>query len=93
MCQPFIDGGAKGFTAQSYVGLLAPARTPPAVLRKLEATAASALGTPVMAERLQGLGVEIAGPTERQPAAFGEFLRADFARSRDAAQLAGLKPE
>ena len=89
----FIDGGAKGFTAQSYVGLLAPARTPPAVLRKLEAAAASALGTPAMAERLQGLGVEIAGPTERQPAAFGDFLRADFSRSRDAAQLAGLKPE
>jgi tripartite-type tricarboxylate transporter receptor subunit TctC len=89
----FIDGGAKGFTAQSYVGLLAPARTPPAVLRKLEATAASALGAPAMSERLQGLGIDIAGPAERQPAAFGEFLRADYARSRDAAQRAGLKPE
>lgn len=89
----FIESGARGFTAQSYVGLLAPVRTPAAALRKLEAAAASALGTAAMAERLQGLGLEVAGPAERKPAGFAEFLRADYARSRDAVKLAGIQPE
>ncbi len=89
----FIDGGAKGFTAQSYVGLLAPSRTPEAVLRKLEAAAGTALGAAAMAERLQALGMEVASAAERSSTAFGEFLRADYARSRDAVKLAGIKPE
>ena len=89
----FIESGASGFTAQSYVGLLAPVRTPKTVLRKLEAAAASVLATSAMAERLQGLGLEVAGPSERLPAGFAEFLRVDYARSRDAVRLAGIQPE
>jgi tripartite-type tricarboxylate transporter receptor subunit TctC len=89
----FIEGGAKGFTAQSYVGLLAPSRTPEAILRTLEAAASTALGAAAMAERLQALGMEVASAAERRSAAFGEFLRADYARSHDAVRLAGIKPE
>ena len=89
----FAEGGARDFTAQSYVGLLAPARTPEAVLRKLEAAAASALGTAAMAERLQALGVEVASAADRRADAFGGFLRAEYARSREIVRLANIKPE
>lgn len=89
----FIESGVAGFTAQSYVGLLAPARTPPAFLKKLEATALAVLNTPEMAERLASLGLQAPPPAERAAAAFGEFLRADFENMREAVKLAGIKPE
>ncbi|MGB3071694.1 MAG: tripartite tricarboxylate transporter substrate binding protein [Ottowia sp.] len=89
----FIDAGVAGFTAQSFVGLLAPARTPADILRKLEATAVASIGTPEMAERLKGLGLQVASPKERTAAGFGEFLRTDYERSREAVKLAGIEPE
>jgi tripartite-type tricarboxylate transporter receptor subunit TctC len=89
----FIEGGAKDFTAQSYVGLLAPARASAAVLQKLESAALAALGSPAMAERLRALGLEVATPAERGPKGFADFLRADYERSREAVKLAGIKPE
>jgi tripartite-type tricarboxylate transporter receptor subunit TctC len=88
----FIEAGVPGFTAQSYVGLLAPARTPPDILRKLETTALAALSTPDLAERLQGLGLQAASPAERSATGFAEFLRTDYAHSREAVRLAGLQP-
>ena len=88
----FIEVGVSDFTAQSYVGLLAPARTPDAVLRKLEAAAAAVLATADIAASLQSLGMEVATQSERLPVGFAEFLRADYARSRAAVQLAGIKP-
>ena len=88
----FIEGGVSDFTAHSYVGLLAPARTPEAALRKLEAAAAAVLATSEIADSLRSLGMEVATQSERLPAGFAEFLRADYARSRAAVQLAGIKP-
>jgi tripartite-type tricarboxylate transporter receptor subunit TctC len=32
----FIEGGVKGFTAQSFIGILAPAKTAPAVVAQLQ---------------------------------------------------------
>jgi tripartite-type tricarboxylate transporter receptor subunit TctC len=89
----FIEGGIAGFTAQSYVGLLAPAQTPAPVRRTLETAALAALGSPETAERLQEMGMQLAEPAERTAAGFSKFLRADYARSRDAAAAAGIKPE
>lgn len=89
----FIESGVKDFTAQSYVGLLAPARTPEAVQRKLESTFLAALGTAALAQHMQSLGLEVAGPQQRGSAAFRAFLQTDYAQSRDAVRVAGLKPE
>ncbi|RCW68506.1 Bug family tripartite tricarboxylate transporter substrate binding protein [Pseudorhodoferax soli] len=89
----FGESGAPGFTANSYVGLLAPAATPAAALRKLQALAEQALAAPELVERLQSLGLTAAGPQERQAAAFGAMLRADLERSREAVRVAGIRPE
>lgn len=89
----FIEGGAQGFTAFSYVGLLAPARTPEPALRKLVAAAEAALAAPGMGERLQALGVEPATAAMRGPAAFGTFLREEYERSRETVRVAGIRAE
>jgi tripartite-type tricarboxylate transporter receptor subunit TctC len=88
-----IEGGVKDFTAASYVGILAPRATPPAVIEQLQKAAASALAAGPAADKLRDLGAEIAGAEEMTPAGFGAFIQAEYARSREAAKLAGLTPQ
>ena len=87
-----IESGVKDFTAASYVGVLAPAGVPADVLARLQAALVAALAAPRTLERFRELGVE-AAPDMANPAAFAEFLRREFERSREAAQLAGLRRE
>jgi len=87
------ESGVKGFTAASYIGILAPAATPPDVIAKLQAALAAALGAPKTLERMRELGVEPATTELMTSAGFGAFIRQDYERSREAARVAGLKPE
>lgn len=89
----FIESGASDFTAYSFVGLLAPTRTPNAAVRKLVAAAQAALAAPGMAERLQALGLEPAGAAVRGPDAFGAYLREEYERSRETVRVAGIRAE
>lgn len=89
----FIESGVAGFTAESFVGLLAPAHTPKPVLATLEQAALAALGTPEMAQRLQALGIQPAEGAERTGASFAKLLQADSARNREAVRIAGVQPE
>lgn len=89
----FIESGITGFTAQSYVGLLAPIRTPTTYLQKLESAALAALNTSDMRERLQSLGMQLPPASERTAAAFGDFLRVDLEDMRTAVKLARIQPE
>ena len=88
-----IEGGIKDFAAASYVGILAPAGTPPELVERLQAALAKALGAGATRDRLRDLGTEVASPELMTSAGFTAFLRAEFERSRSAAQTAGLKKE
>ena len=88
-----IESGVKEFTAASYIGILAPGATPAEVMARLQAALVLALGAPKTLERLRELGVEVAPPELMTSAGFGAFIRQEFERSREAAQLAGLKKE
>src|SRR5215470_13525282 len=85
----FDESGVKGFTAQSYIGVVAPAKTPPDVVDKLQQAIAQGLssGSPA-AERLISLGSEVASPEQMTAKGFAEFIRADFENMREAAKLA-----
>lgn len=63
--------GAPGYVSSSYMGLLAPARTAPAILGKLSASCADALRDPALSQRLHALGVT---PAPSTPAAFTTFI-------------------
>ena len=88
-----IEAGVKDFTAGSYIGILSPAGVPADVMARLQAALSAALNSPKALERFRELGVEVAPPEQMTPAGFGAFIRQDFERSREAAQLAGLKKE
>ena len=88
-----IESGVAGFTAASYIGILAPAGTPPDALAQLQAALARALESGAVLGRMRELGVDVAPPELRTAAGFGAFIRQDYERSREAAQLAGIKKE
>ena len=62
------------FEAQSWVWVLAPARTPRAVIQRLNAEVIKVLAAPEQKERFTGLGYEIIGGTPEQ---FGAWIRSE----------------
>ena len=55
-----VESGYEGFIADTFFGLLAPAKTPPEIIAKLTATAVAVLGQPATIERLQRSGYDVA---------------------------------
>jgi tripartite-type tricarboxylate transporter receptor subunit TctC len=68
----FDEAGLKGFEASSWFALFAPAKTPPAVIAKLNSEVAAALATPELKELFARDGYE-AGPASS--AELTAFLR------------------
>jgi len=71
------ESGLPGFDVSSWYGLLAPSKTPPAIVRKMNADAVKVLREPEVRKRLEGLGLEVAAST---PEEFGAFIRAEMAK-------------
>jgi tripartite-type tricarboxylate transporter receptor subunit TctC len=65
------EQGVEGFEASAWFGLVAPAKTPPPVLAKLQAEVAAILQMPDIQKRFVELGAE-AGTVSGE--AFGKFL-------------------
>ena len=89
----FIESGVKDFTAQSFIGILAPAGTPAPVIDRLQKAIAGALTGGTAPDRLRGMGSEIATAEQMTPQGFAAFIRTDYDNMREAAKLAGLKPQ
>ncbi|HZT26594.1 MAG TPA: tripartite tricarboxylate transporter substrate-binding protein [Pseudolabrys sp.] len=89
----FIEGGVKDFTAQSYIGIVAPAKTPDAIVAQLQKAVAGGLTGGPAPERLRAMGSEIATAEQMTPQGFAAFIREDYAHMREAAKLAGITPK
>jgi tripartite-type tricarboxylate transporter receptor subunit TctC len=71
------ESGLPGFDVNEWLGIFAPAGTPPAVVEKLNAAANAALRHPEVLEKLRGVGADpVGGP----PDALGTHLKAEVAR-------------
>ena len=71
---PSISEFYPQFEAQSWVGMLAPAATPRAIIQRLNTEVNKVLAEAEIKERFNGLGYEIAGAS---PGQFGEWLRTE----------------
>jgi tripartite-type tricarboxylate transporter receptor subunit TctC len=83
------EAGMPGFDAGIWIGLLAPANTPPDIVEKLSASANEALKTDVVQAALKPQGIDSLGGG---PAAFSDFIRADIDKWT-ALMAAGLKKQ
>lgn len=89
----FDESGVKGFTAQSYIGVLAPAQTPADIVAKLQNAIEKGLAPgSTTAGRLVDLGSEVATAEQMTSKGFAEFIRTDYEAMREAAKLAGISP-
>ena len=89
----FIESGVKDFVAQSYIGILAPAGTPAAIIADLQKAIADGLSSGAAADKLREMGSEIATAKQMTPDGFAEFIRVDYENMREAAKLAGITPQ
>jgi tripartite-type tricarboxylate transporter receptor subunit TctC len=74
-------------------GLWAPKGTPPEIIARLNAAAVAALQDPEIRRKLEDLGQDIPTPEQMQPAAFGAFQRAEFAKWKPIIEKANVKVE
>ena len=64
------ESGVPGFDVVSWYGLLAPAKTPPAIVNKINADAVKVLQEPDVRQKIENLGLEVAASTPQEFAAF-----------------------
>ena len=86
----FIEQGVAGFEAVSWVGIMAPAKTPRPVVDRLYRDIALVLKEPDVRERFATLGIESVGNTPEQ---FSEQIRNDLARWSKVVEQAKIKVE
>jgi len=84
------ESGVPGFDVSSWYGLFAPARTPPDIIRKINANAVAVMREPEIRPKLEALGLEVIGST---PEEMGAFLKAEMAKWEPVIKAAGIKPE
>ena len=84
------EAGVAGFTGGTWFGVLAPARTPAAVVERLNKEIAAILRAPDVVQMFTDRGIEPAG---NSAAEFRAFIEAESRRWLKVAQDAGVKPE
>jgi|SRR5687768_1667397 tripartite-type tricarboxylate transporter receptor subunit TctC len=82
------ESGLPGFEASVWYSFVAPAGTPKPLIDRLNTEFARALRTPVVTERLTGLGLTIVADT---PEEFGRFVAAESAKWRKVVQASGAR--
>ena len=86
----FIESGVPDFVVSSWVGILAPAKTPQPIVDRLNRELNAVLATPEMGEQLGKLGI---AATPGTPDAFGAQIRTDLAKYGNVVKAAGIKAE
>jgi tripartite-type tricarboxylate transporter receptor subunit TctC len=82
------EAGMTGYDAGIWIGLLAPAGTPPAIVEKLSAAANEALGAKDVRTALERQGTDPLGGTPKE---FADFIRADIEKWSAILASPGLK--
>ncbi len=86
----FIESGLADFVADSWVGLLAPAKTPAPIMARLNSELNAVLTDPAVRDRLAVLGIE---PTSGTPEQFTQQISKDLAGYGPIVKAAGIKLE
>ncbi len=85
-----IESGLPGFEVGSWYGLLAPAGTPPEIIKRLHAEVVRALASSEVRERFQSFGSE---PLGNSPDEFAAQIRSDIAKWAKVAKSANVRAD
>jgi tripartite-type tricarboxylate transporter receptor subunit TctC len=84
------EAGYAGFEATNWYGLVAPAHTPAAIVRKLQAETVKALASPEMRGKLNHLGIDAIG---NSPEEFAGVIKSELPKWAKLVKDAGIKPD
>jgi tripartite-type tricarboxylate transporter receptor subunit TctC len=84
------EAGVPGFEATTWHGVLVPAKTPVAIVNKLNAEINRILQMPDVRERLAGMGAEVVGGTPRQ---FADHIQREIPKWAKVIKDANVKIE
>lgn len=84
------EAGYRGYEASGWLGVLAPARTPEPIVRRLHREVVAVLNQPEVREQLEALGFEI---TPSDPASFRAYLQAEHAKWGRVIREAGIRAD
>jgi tripartite-type tricarboxylate transporter receptor subunit TctC len=82
------ESGVKGYEGATWYGVVAPARTPPAIVNLINRDIVLALHEPDVQEKLAAQSVEVVGST---PQAFSQFIRSEIPKWAEAVRLSGAR--
>jgi tripartite-type tricarboxylate transporter receptor subunit TctC len=83
------EAGYPDILAENWYGMVAPAKTPPAVIAKLNRIAVEAMQSPDVKEKLASQGATLVG---NSPDAFAAYIRSEIAKWGNVVKAAGIKP-
>jgi tripartite-type tricarboxylate transporter receptor subunit TctC len=83
------EAGVPGYEHASWVGLLAPARTPPLIISRIHAEAVKAVSSPEVKSLLLRDGLE---PVGDSPEEFSGVIKTEVLRWMKVVKSAGIKP-
>jgi tripartite-type tricarboxylate transporter receptor subunit TctC len=84
----FAESGLPGYESIGWFGFVAPARTPPEIIGKLNAAIVAALSDPAVLERIRVLGAE---PMPGTPEEFARFIRSEYEKWAKVVAESGAK--
>ncbi|MBB1595642.1 tripartite tricarboxylate transporter substrate binding protein [Achromobacter sp. UMC46] len=82
------ESGYPGFAAESWFGLSAPAKTPPAVIQRLNQATVKALASPEIRQKLESVGFVVVGD---DPKSFSAFVDNEITKWGKAAKASGAR--
>ncbi|MCC2632667.1 MAG: tripartite tricarboxylate transporter substrate binding protein [Ramlibacter sp.] len=85
-----VEAGVPNSDYTFWVGMIVPAATPPAVVKRLHEEVLKALASPEVKERMVKLGAE---PFTMEPAAFNAYIRTEMESAALIAKTANLKAQ
>jgi len=84
------EAGVPGFEVLNWYGIVAPSKTPAAIVQRLNGELVKTLKAPEMIESLGTQGLEAAGGT---PERFGVFIKSEMAKYAKVIKAAGIRAE
>ena len=84
------ESGYPGFEYSNWNALFAPAKTSPAIVKKVNAAVVKALSEPEVAQRLSAQGAD---PAPGTPEELARYMRTDHERWKKVIRTANIKPD
>ena len=84
------ESGLPGFEANNWNGIVVPAKTPRAIINRLNKEFTAALNAPDIKEFLFNQGLDAAPGT---PEEFGAYIKSETAKWAKVIKAAGIKPQ